>query len=661
MGKNRVIWALLLAAALGLYLFDNGTGTRLLLAAAVFTPPCLGLALWLPGAKLSAQVLMPEQALPGEDIRGALILKGGGRFPAARMSCRVELTHVPTGERTAVDIRRVLGPGGRLEVPLTCSAARSGELEVRAARLRAADGFGLFARRVFGDAQARVVILPRRAPAEEEPETGSFLEAPAYSARRAGTDPSETFQIREYVPGDPIRQIHWKLSQKTGRLLIRELGLPVGPPPEQSDEPARAEPGCAVGPEAEDGWSGRVWRAGLAAALYAALTGLLCHLAGTGAAVTPALLPGAALAAALPLLPGDRRRRLLSAALALAAAACLLRGQAALEGSRLLLNGLFAASEGRQAYVYEKFTVSAPGPRWPDCLRAVLLPLGLGLGGAWGWSLGRRRQWPLAALPMMTAAGLAYLGALPGAGWCAGLALGLTAALTGNVRWRWRGLALGAACAVCAAVLLVFPGEDPALAAWEDGARDALALRTTIQAPLPEETPEAQPDAPAEPPLFEPEDAPVDWGAGLLDWARPLSGALILLLLAAVLFVPSIASDRLKKRRAGNRAGLDDPDNAAAIRAAFLCALRWLRLGGADPGNVPFSRYAPRIEEALSPRMRERFEQVLPLWQEAAYSSHAMDAAQREAMLTFLTEVREAVWAGLGRLKRLRAKYVEAL
>lgn len=44
---------------------------------------------------------------------------------------------------------------------------------------------------------------------------------------RPGTDPSETFSIREYLPGDPIRQIHWKLSQKNDTTMLRELGLPV--------------------------------------------------------------------------------------------------------------------------------------------------------------------------------------------------------------------------------------------------------------------------------------------------------------------------------------------------------------------------------------------------------------------------------------------------
>lgn len=47
-----------------------------------------------------------------------------------------------------------------------------------------------------------------------------------FSAVRRGEDFSETQSIRPYVPGDPVRQIHWKLSAKTGQTLLREIGLP---------------------------------------------------------------------------------------------------------------------------------------------------------------------------------------------------------------------------------------------------------------------------------------------------------------------------------------------------------------------------------------------------------------------------------------------------
>ena len=43
---------------------------------------------------------------------------------------------------------------------------------------------------------------------------------------RKGKDPSEMFDIREYVPGDDTRSIHWKLSSKTDQLIMREASEP---------------------------------------------------------------------------------------------------------------------------------------------------------------------------------------------------------------------------------------------------------------------------------------------------------------------------------------------------------------------------------------------------------------------------------------------------
>ena len=48
-----------------------------------------------------------------------------------------------------------------------------------------------------------------------------------YSLRRPGSDPTELFGLREYQPGDRLNRVDWKLSQKTGAILVREGSLPV--------------------------------------------------------------------------------------------------------------------------------------------------------------------------------------------------------------------------------------------------------------------------------------------------------------------------------------------------------------------------------------------------------------------------------------------------
>ncbi len=52
-------------------------------------------------------------------------------------------------------------------------------------------------------------------------------EADKFSNVKAGDDPSEIFDIREYVEGDKLNKIHWKLSSKTDTFMVKEYSLPV--------------------------------------------------------------------------------------------------------------------------------------------------------------------------------------------------------------------------------------------------------------------------------------------------------------------------------------------------------------------------------------------------------------------------------------------------
>ena len=48
-----------------------------------------------------------------------------------------------------------------------------------------------------------------------------------FSIYKKGDDPSEIFDIRGYADGDKIQRIHWKLSSKTGELMVKEGSLPL--------------------------------------------------------------------------------------------------------------------------------------------------------------------------------------------------------------------------------------------------------------------------------------------------------------------------------------------------------------------------------------------------------------------------------------------------
>ena len=53
------------------------------------------------------------------------------------------------------------------------------------------------------------------------------LETDVYSKTKKGDDPSEIFDIHEYVEGDKISRIHWKLTAKQDKTMVKDYSLPV--------------------------------------------------------------------------------------------------------------------------------------------------------------------------------------------------------------------------------------------------------------------------------------------------------------------------------------------------------------------------------------------------------------------------------------------------
>lgn len=413
----------------------------------------------------------------------------------------------------------------------------------------------------------------------------------------------------------------------------------------------------------------RVHRALCGALSYLALWGGFCGMAYLS---TLGLLPlafGGVFTLALTLAPEKRRvfPVLLGGGLFIAAALLLLRREVFFDGVKYFLNRLFAASEERQAYEYARFTLTSPDAL--SALRYALVPLGMLSGFVCGLAARYLFKWLFALIFALFCAAAAYLGVSPGTGWTVLLAAPVLLPFLAPSGGGAAGAALTMltgllpAVIVCAVVFFAFPGEDTRLSAWDEAARDYLAFETvayTDQTRYDAARRDMHPAGDTKR-FYQEEETAADTGGEDESLSVPYGVLLAILLTALVLFAPAVWSDRLKKRRARARAGLDDPDPGAAVRAAFLYAMRWLDFGGVALDNRPYGEYAGAVGELFSPALRSEFEEILPLWREAAYSRHEIDEAKRAKMLVFAENARRAVWDCLGTRERLRIRYVEAL
>lgn len=78
---------------------------------------------------------------------------------------------------------------------------------------------------------AEIRVIPKKYPVFVQisrPVRLFVAEGEEYSKDRGGDDSSEVFDVHEYMPGDKIAQIHWKLSARTGELYMKEFSFPLG-------------------------------------------------------------------------------------------------------------------------------------------------------------------------------------------------------------------------------------------------------------------------------------------------------------------------------------------------------------------------------------------------------------------------------------------------
>lgn len=124
-----------------------------------------------------------------------------------------------------VDERPVpdLSPGSELDVELRLSPLRRGRLILSGLAALRPDPLGLFlARAPLRDEQS-ILILPKRYPVPRLQLPGRRLHQPGGVALSSSVGDSQEFRaLRDYRPGDPLRQIHWRSWAKTGQLIVKE-------------------------------------------------------------------------------------------------------------------------------------------------------------------------------------------------------------------------------------------------------------------------------------------------------------------------------------------------------------------------------------------------------------------------------------------------------
>lgn len=148
-----------------------------------------------------------------------------GKIPAGTLAFSLVLENDLTGEGQTVAL--TMGHGQEREITFT--TVHCGRMTVSVRHSFSLGLLGILPLSQKVQARCYVTVLPDTYTPEIDltlPETASE-DNETYAPDRRGNDPTELYQLRDYVPGDSLRQIHWKLSTKLDRPVVREASLPM--------------------------------------------------------------------------------------------------------------------------------------------------------------------------------------------------------------------------------------------------------------------------------------------------------------------------------------------------------------------------------------------------------------------------------------------------
>ena len=195
----------------------------------------LALSMWILVQILAGKVeIVPE---PAEETVGKkepivlrVKLKNASLLPASCVAVTVGWRDLLDNSTGTVESMGMAG-GKRTGVLEFCIPVKySGVYEfwIQSASVR--DWLRLWSKKLLiTDKKVQVLSVPLVHQAEEwipPAQLASGGDSDQHSQKRGGDDGSEVFEVRAYRDGDPLQRVHWKLTAKTGEMLVREFSLP---------------------------------------------------------------------------------------------------------------------------------------------------------------------------------------------------------------------------------------------------------------------------------------------------------------------------------------------------------------------------------------------------------------------------------------------------
>ena len=224
-----VLW-LLAAAALAAVWAAGGGALWLGAAIAVLLLPGVSLLLALAARRGVRLSLTLTPTVPKHAAAQAVLLVKNDALLSARALFRVRAVNALTREETVTLLRCTVPPKGTEELRFLVESRRCGQITAAVEKAGLLDICGIFAVPLKNGKHRRAHDRPAGHVRARDQSCARLLHAGGERQLRARLPRERShgdLPAARIRPGDDLRRIHWKMTAKTDRLIVREASLPL--------------------------------------------------------------------------------------------------------------------------------------------------------------------------------------------------------------------------------------------------------------------------------------------------------------------------------------------------------------------------------------------------------------------------------------------------
>ncbi|WP_124099134.1 DUF58 domain-containing protein [Ruminococcus sp. Marseille-P6503] len=230
------IYIVLVIASVLFYILYEGAFSFYLFSFVVILSAVLNVLLSYTRKRISVSFLETQlSASRKKKIPVVLKVQNTSALPVPICMITVSYTSALENKTEYFKINTPIFPKNVQYLTLNISSLHCGTVNLKIKQVKIIDMLRIFRRRIKADKgglmlnECSIAVAPDYIKLENQicDYSDMGLETGNYSKTQKGDDPSEIFDIHEYSEGDKISRIHWKLTAKQDKTMVKDYSLPL--------------------------------------------------------------------------------------------------------------------------------------------------------------------------------------------------------------------------------------------------------------------------------------------------------------------------------------------------------------------------------------------------------------------------------------------------